>query len=234
LGIIERTVGIGKNFPEVQGGKGSFKLKQQLTEIIRDEKTLREIIGHPSEMNANKDIPILGEHCKDFIARSPYLLLASADANGNLDLSPKGDPPGFVQVLDDQTLAIPDRIGNKRIDTLTNIIENDRVGLFFLIPGKRETLRVNGRAMIVRDLWLREQMAFKNKVPKIAIVVKVEKAFFHCSKSMLRSKIWEPEEWPDASEMASLARILSDHANFVCDIDELEAAIEDSYANYLY
>ena len=206
----------------------------QFTDVITDENRLREIFGYPGEMNVKKVIPILDDHCKAFIARSPYLLFASADGDGNLDVSPKGDPPGFVQVLDDQTLAIPDRIGNKRLDTLTNLIENDRVGLIFLIPGKRETLRVSGRAMIVRDLWVREKMVFKNKAPKVAIVVKVQKAFMHCSKSMLRSKIWEPDHWPDSTEIASLARILIDHANIVCDLDELEEAIEYTYANELY
>jgi PPOX class probable FMN-dependent enzyme len=185
-------------------------------------------------MNVNKEIPKLDEHCKAFIALSPYMLLASTDAQGNLDISPKGDPAGFVQVLDDQTLAIPDRIGNKRLDTLTNIVQNNQVGMIFLIPGKRETLRVGGRAMIVRDSWLREQLAFKNKVPKVAIVVKVEKAFFHCSKSMIRSKIWEPNQWPDSKGMATLAKILVDHAKLSCDIGELEDAIEISYAEHLY
>ncbi len=209
-------------------------MEQTISEIIRDEGTLRDFFGYPGEMNVKKEIPILDEHCKAFIERSPYMLLASSDREGNLDISPKGDPPGFVQVLDDQTLAIPDRIGNKRIDTLTNLIENDQVGMIFLIPGKTDTLRVSGRAMIVRDLWLRERMAFKNKVPKVAIVVKVQKAFMHCSKSMLRSKIWDPEHWPDSTDMASLARILIDHSNIVCDLDELEEAIKDTYANKLY
>ncbi|MFZ0548466.1 MAG: pyridoxamine 5'-phosphate oxidase family protein [Candidatus Promineifilaceae bacterium] len=209
-------------------------MEKEFNEIIADEKTLREIIGYPSDMNANKVIPILDDHCKAFIARSPYLLLASSDGDGNLDISPKGDPPGFVQILDNQTIAIPDRIGNGRIDTLTNIVENDQVALFFLIPGKRETLRVSGSAIIVRDNWLREQMAVKGKLPNLAIVVKVQRAFMHCAKSMIRSKIWQPDLWQDSSDMSSLSRILIDHANLSCSVDELQEFIDESYEKRLY
>jgi PPOX class probable FMN-dependent enzyme len=118
------------------------------------------------------------------------MLIASADSNGNTDVSPKGDPIGFVKILDDKTLAIPDRLGNKRADTIENILTNPNVGLIFLIPGKTETLRVSGKAQVVRDKALLNSMAVKGKSPDFAIIVTVEEAFFHCSKCMIRSKLW--------------------------------------------
>ena len=151
-----------------------------------------------------------------------------------MDVSPKGDPPEFVKALDDKTLAIPDHIGNGRIDTRTNIIANDRVGLLFLIPGFREALRVSGRAMIVRDAWLQEQMTGKNKVPNLAIVVKVERAFLHCAKSVTRSKLWDHEGWQDVSALPKMSRVLIDHANLSCSVDELDELIDDSLKNRLY
>lgn len=206
----------------------------EFKEIISNEAGLREVIGYPSEMNVNKVISVLDEHCRNFIARSPYLLLASNDGNGNFDISPKGDPAGFVQVLDEKRLVIPDRIGNGRIDTLTNIVKNNQVALFFLVPGKRETLRVSGTAMIVRDIWLREQMSMKGKLPNFGIVVTVQRVFMHCAKSIIRSGLWKPEEWPDPGDLASLSRVLNDHANLNCDVDELEEAIITSYQKHLY
>src|SRR5258705_2818538 len=125
-----------------------------------------------------------------------------------MDVSPKGDPPGFVQVLDDETLAIPDRPGNRRADTFSNVLQNPGVGLIFLIPGKLETLRVNGRARIVRDMALRERMAVQGKVPQIALVVTVEEAFIHCGKCMIRSQLWQPESWPDGDALPSQAECL--------------------------
>ena len=213
---------------------GVAEMKRELTDYIKTEEALRDIIGNPTDMNVKKVISILDEHCRMFIAESPYLLLASADAAGNIDISPKGDPPGFVQVLDDHTLVIPDRIGNRRIDTLTNIVQNDQVGMLFMIPGFRESLRVSGRAMIARDQWLRDQMTVKGKVPQLAIVVKVEKAYIHCAKSIIRSKLWEPEQWQDVSELSPMSRVLIDHANLSCSVEELQEAIDDSLSNHLY
>ncbi|MBZ0293252.1 MAG: pyridoxamine 5'-phosphate oxidase family protein [Anaerolineae bacterium] len=209
-------------------------MQTELTDVITSEEQLREIIGHPSERNIQKVIPILDEHCRMFIARSPFMLLASTDVHGRLDVSPKGDPPGFVQVLDDKTLVIPDRPGNRRADSLTNMLHNPQVGLLFMIPGKRETLRVSGNARIARDEWLRERMAVRGKVPELAIVVTVETAFMHCAKCLIRSQLWEPEHWPDFSDLSSLARVLIDHANLTCTVDEFQEIIDDSYQNHLY
>jgi PPOX class probable FMN-dependent enzyme len=209
-------------------------MRAEFSDVITSEEQLREVVGHPAESNVQKVIPVLDEHCRAFIAKSSFLLLATADEVGRVDVSPKGDPPGFVQVLDDKTLAIPDRPGNRRADSLSNILQRPRVGLLFLIPGKRETLRVSGRAQIVRDVWLRDQMAVKGKVPALAIAVRVEEAFIHCAKCVIRSQLWESEQWPDVAGLAPLARVLADHANLTVDVDEYQAAIDEHYRTGLY
>lgn len=118
------------------------------------------------------------------------------DARGQMDISPKGDPPGFVQVLDESTLAIPERPGNRRADTFTNVLENPMVGLIFFVPGKNETLRISGHAKIVRDRELRESMALRDKTPDFALAVEVQEVSFHCSKGIIRSSLWSPQGWP--------------------------------------
>ncbi len=206
----------------------------ELTQVIQDEAQLREVIGHPAERNIRKVIPVLDEHCRAFIERSPFMLLASSAPETSIDISPKGDPAGFVQVLDETTLAIPDRPGNRRVDSLSNILRDPRVGLLFMIPGKRETLRIRGTARIVRDEWLLRRMAARGKTPALAIVVHVEEAFMHCAKCLIRSRLWEREEWPDLEGLAPLARVLVDHASLSCTVEEMQDVIDDSYANKLY
>lgn len=204
------------------------------SEIITAEDQFRDVIGHPHPRVVAKAISTLDEHCRAFIARSPFVLIASADARGNMDVSPKGDPPGFVQVLDDKTLVIPDRLGNRRADTFRNILQNARVGLFFLIPGKQETLRVSGTAMIVRDQWLRERMAIQGKLPDFAIVVTVAEAFVHCQKCIIRSKLWETEHWPALDGLPSLACMMIDHAQLSDSLEEMQAIIDLSIQERLY
>lgn len=209
-------------------------MQAEFTELITSEEQLREVVGHPAPRNIQKVIPIIDEHCRTFIEKSPFMLLATSDLQGNIDVSPKGDPPGFVQVLDEHTLAIPDRPGNRRADSLTNILQNPRIGLLFMIPGYRETLRVRGTARIVKDVWLREKMAVNGKVPALSIVVSVEAAFIHCAKCVIRSHLWESELWPDKDGLSSIARVIIDHANLTIDIDEYQEAIDDNYRNALY
>ena len=204
------------------------------SEIVTNETDLRAILGTPTALSANKAVPALDEHCRAFIASSPFLLIASADAQGNMDVSPKGDPAGFVQVLDDKTLAIPDRPGNRRADTFRNILQNPHIGLLFLLPGKQETLRVNGKAMIVRDLWLRERMTLKGKTPDFAIIVNIDEAFLHCAKCVIRSGLWEQGQWPAAEGVASLARIMIDHGKLADSEEKVQAAIDESYRDRLY
>jgi uncharacterized protein len=204
------------------------------TDIITSEDQLREIIGEPPERVVAKVTSTIDAHVRDFIARSPFVVVASSDANGNVDVSPKGDPAGFVQVLDDHTLAIPDRLGNRRVDTFTNILQNPKVGLYFLIPGKPDTLRISGTATIVRDQALRETMAIKGKAPDLALVVAVEEAFIHCAKCMIRSELWDSRTWPDTTGMASLAQIMIDHGKLSARIGDMEEIVATSYRDRLY
>jgi len=148
--------------------------------------------GNPSYWYQAKILDKIDSQCRRFIAKSPFIVVASAGAAGRVDTSPKGDNPGFVQVLDDRTLALPDRAGNRRFDTFQNLLENPNVGIIFLVPRRRETLRVSGKAVIVRDTALRDSMAVKGRPPAFAMVVSVERAYFHCGSCVARSKLWEP------------------------------------------
>jgi PPOX class probable FMN-dependent enzyme len=206
----------------------------RFADIIRSERELRAVVGEPMPRSVQKEISYLDRNCLAFIAKSPFVLVASGDAQGRLDVSPKGDPAGFVQVLDERTLAIPDRPGNQRADTFTNVLQNPRVGLLFLIPGKQETLRVNGRAVIVRDLALRERMAMRGRVPQLALVVTVEEAFVHCTKCMLRSHLWDKEFWPDLDGLPSQARFLVDHAKLPESVEQVQASLDETRKTRLY
>jgi PPOX class probable FMN-dependent enzyme len=203
-------------------------------EIIRTEEELRAILGHPNQRAVDKTISALDEHCRAFIAASPFLFIASGDARGRFDVSPKGDPPGFVQVLDERTLAIPDRPGNRRADTFVNILQRPQVALLFLIPGKQDTLRVNGSARIVRDRELRESMAVQGKVPDLALVVEVQEAFLHCPKCMVRSHLWEPEHWPGLEGVPTMAQALVAHAKLAQSAEEVQASIDEGVRERLY
>jgi uncharacterized protein len=203
--------------------------------VVCSEAELRAIVGEPTERAVKKQIDRLDEHCRSIIAASPFMLLGTASAGGWCDVSPKGDAPGFVQVLDERTLAIPDRPGNKRLDSLKNIVENPRVGLLFMVPGKGETLRVNGRAAIVRDEPLLARLTFEGKQPLLAIVVEVEEAFAHCSKAFIRSHLWEPETWPDSSALPSISRMVFDHTRPAgMTLEQIEAATAEAYRTKLY
>ena len=175
---------------------------------VPSQGALREIMGTPMELAVRKQLGKLDRHCRDFIARSPFLCIGTADRNGKADVSPRGDPPGFVQVLDDNTIVIPDRPGNNRLDTMSNIMENPNVGLLFFIPGFEDTLRVNGRATIVRDPAALARAAVNGKAPKVAIRVAVDEAFLHCAKAFKRSRLWDPASRVHRTEMPSLAKMI--------------------------
>ncbi|MBI3637286.1 MAG: pyridoxamine 5'-phosphate oxidase family protein [Candidatus Rokubacteria bacterium] len=181
-------------------------------DVVVSKSELRALGGEPMGRAVLKEHAELDQHCRDFIARSPFVLIATAGANGRCDVSPKGDAPGFVHVLDAKHLAIPDRPGNKRFDGMTNLLENPHVGLIFLVPGREDTLRVNGRAWIVRDTELLEGMTVMGKRPQLAIGVEVEEAYMHCAKAFKRSGLWETGRWPDVAALPSPQRILYDHA----------------------
>ena len=177
---------------------------------IIDAAELRALYGQPNVRAANKVLPRLDEHCRAFIGLSPFCVLGTAAADGSADCSPKGDAPGFVQVLDDETLLIPDRLGNNRVDSMSNIVENPNVSLIFLVPGMNETLRVNGKATITTDDSLLEPFSVNGKQPRTGLVVKVDEAFLHCAKALMRSKLWDPERHIDRKSFPSLGRILAD------------------------
>lgn len=201
---------------------------------VTSERELRDLIGEPSELALKKQLSALDAHCRAFIARSPFLLMATANAAGQCDVSPKGDTPGFVLVLDDMHLAIPDRPGNRRLDGMRNLLENPHVGLIFLVPGKEETLRVNGRAWIIHDDDILARAEVAGKRPQLAIGVRVEECFFHCPKAFKRSQLWRPAGWPDPSALASMARMLHDQAKPATPLEELERRLEEGYRNRLY
>jgi uncharacterized protein len=163
----------------------------QLMDTIKTEQELRVIAGKSSWFFQSKILSRLDERCRQFIGKSPFVVVASTGPRGRVDASPKGDLPGFVRVLDDCTLAIPDRDGNRRFTTFQNVLQNPCVGLLFFVPGRRETLRINGKAAIVRDLALRRTMALDGRIPKVATVISIERAYFHCGSCIARSKLWE-------------------------------------------
>ena len=203
--------------------------------VVTTESELRDLLGSPSDRAIKKDVAVLDEHCRAFIARSPFLLLATASARGRCDVSPKGDVPGFVRVLDDRHLVIPDRPGNRRLDGMRNLLQNPHVGTIFLIPGREETLRVNGRAWIVRDDELLESMRAHDKRPLIAVGVEVEECFFHCPKAFRRSELWNPERWLDRAALPSMARVLFEQIRPAGKtVEEYERESEEGLKRTLY
>jgi uncharacterized protein len=208
--------------------------------VLADENAIREVLGQPLELAVKKALPKLDKYCREFIERSPFLTLGTANENGKADVSPRGDQPGFVLILDDQTLFIPERPGNNRVDSLTNIALNPNVGLLFLVPGFDETLRVNGRASVVKDPALLERCAFRGKVPKLGIMVAVEEAYLHCAKAFRRAKLWDPESRQDRREMPSIGRMILEqtasveHPPSVEEVTAVDEYVEDNYRNELY
>jgi PPOX class probable FMN-dependent enzyme len=200
--------------------------------VIQNEAELREILGYAGNAAQNKVIPEIDEICRAFIEKSPFVLLGSTNANGNMDVSPKGDPAGFVQVMDSKTLLIPDRPGNRRGDTLTNILQNPNIGLLFLVPGRGDTLRVNGTAQIVRDDDIRERFIMQGKTPMFVIAVTVKEVFFHCTKCVVRSGLWSSEHEHD--ELVSLGEAIVKHAKLDISVEEADAAVLEEEKTELY
>lgn len=176
--------------------------------LITSEAKLRELIGSPPDIVCTKIAAELNELTRQYIERSPFMCIATSDADGNCDLSPRGDPAGFVRILDERTLLLPERPGNRIADTLTNILINPHVGLLFLVPGATETFRVNGRASLTTDLSLLEPCVVEDKIPKLGIVVHVEQAYTQCSKALLRSHLWDPTRFVDQGDMPSNGQIM--------------------------
>lgn len=179
-------------------------------DVVTSRDELTRIVGEPSVRAVKKDIARLDAHARAFIAASPFVLMATSGATGQCDVSPKGDAAGFVRVLDDRHLVIPDRPGNKRLDGMRNILENPHVGLIFLVPGKEDTLRVNGRAWISRDPDLLASLAAHDKRPVLALGVEVEECYLHCPKAFRRAGLWDPSTWTGASVLPTMACVLYD------------------------
>ena len=197
---------------------------------VADEHALREVIGQPTDLVAAKIADRLNTLTRQFIERSPFVCVATSRPDGGLDVSPRGDPAGFVRILDERTLLIPDRPGNKLADTLTNLVEDPRIGLLFLIPGVGDTFRVNGRARIVDDADLLEASTVEGKAPRLGILVKIDEAFAQCPKALVRSDLWNPEKHIDRSELPKSGEILAATADPDLDVDEYERARTERYA----
>lgn len=190
--------------------------------VVRSVDEIREKIAPPVPMIVNKVHDYIDDLSRAIIEKSPFAVVASSTPDGYPDVSPKGDPAGFVKILDEKYLVIPDRPGNRRVDTFTNLIENPYLAILFLIPGKGETLRVTGQVRIVRDQALRESMAVDGRVPEFATVMHVERVLIHCPKCVVRSKLWDAEAWPDSSDTANIAQAMVAHSKLDTTPEELE------------
>jgi PPOX class probable FMN-dependent enzyme len=202
------------------------------TQITSDAE-LRALLGEPSPRAANKDRDRLHPHDRAWLAASPFCLIATSAADGTCDVSPKGDPPAFTLVLDDTTIVVPERPGNRRGDGYRNVLSNPHVGLIYLVPGRGDTLRINGRARLVSDAPWFDDLVVKGHRPVLAMVVEIEQLFYHCSKSFLRSKLWEPDSW-GAPDLPSRATIARDVERAPGSAEALATYYGPSYAERLY
>lgn len=202
----------------------------QITSIAE----LEDLLGSPMPRAASKERSTLTATDRDWLALSPFVLVATSDADGNCDVSPKGDPPGFTHVLDDRTIVIPERPGNRRADGFHNILANPHVGLIFLVPGRRETLRVNGRARLLTDAPWFSELVVEGHKPVLALVVDIDTIFFHCQKAFMRSQLWKPETWtPEA--LPSHAKLVKSVQDTVETVEQLEEYYEEGrYSRSLY
>jgi uncharacterized protein len=198
--------------------------------LIRDEQELREIIGSPTEQVLAKISDRLNDLTRQFIDRSPFMCIATADPDGGLDVSPRGDPAGFVRILDERTLLIPDRPGNRIADTLVNLLADPRIALLFMIPGIGDSFRVNGRAVITDDAELLAPSALEGKPPKLGLLVTIEEVYTQCSKAFIRSDIWNAEKHIERSELPSSGAILRSLATPEFDADRYDRERAERYA----
>lgn len=200
---------------------------------LTDPVQLREHYGEIHQLALRKVQTRLDRHCRDFIALSPFLVLATADADGRVDASPRGDAPGFVQVLDDVTLLVPDRPGNNRVDSFGNIVSHPGVGLLFMVPGLNETLRVNGAARIITEEALLTPAVAQGKMPRAGLLIDVQEAFFHCGKALIRAHLWDAERHLPRGSFPSIGRIIAEQTG-ACAAEEADRAVEHNYRTGLY
>jgi PPOX class probable FMN-dependent enzyme len=208
---------------------------EAFTDFVTSVEELRQIVGTPGPLALKKELGRLDEHMRKFIAHSPFLVMGTYGADGACDVSPRGDAPGFVQVLDDRTLVIPDRAGNKRVDNMQNILATGRIGLIFFVPSIGETLRVNGRARLVRDPAIMARMTANGKQPLLGIGVAVEQCFLQCAKAVIRSKLWEPHERPELNALPCAAEMLVDQAAMPeFNVESMQKLLDGAYRDNLY
>ena len=205
-------------------------MKRSFQRTVTSAAELEALIGTPSELASKKQLAKLDRHMVSFIGQSPFLLLATVGRDGRCDVSPRGDAPGFVCVLDNETLIIPERSGNRRLDSLHNIVENGSIGLLFLIPGLSESLRVNGRAQVIQDEDVLAPMTVQNKRPVAAIAMEIEECFLQCGKATLRSKLWEARDEAAAPALPAFAEMLMDQAK----LDNTTTASLDEFIQRSY
>ena len=205
----------------------------EATDEITTEAQLRELLGEPTARAANKDRPRLDDIDRAWLAASPFCLVATSAADGSCDVSPKGDPPGSTLVLDDRTIALPERSGNRRADGFRNVLSNPHVGLVFLVPGRSDTFRVQGRARLVRDAALLDRMVVRGSRPLLAMVVDIDTVFYHCAKAFLRSALWDPATW-DPEALPSRAKIAKAQEGRDESLAELERYYGEQYLAGLY
>jgi len=213
-----------------------FQVKPEFA--ITDEAALRSLFEATHDLAIIKSQDRLDPHAQAFIGRSPFICIGTQGRDGKADVSPRGDPVGFVKILDQRTLAIPDRPGNNRLDSLVNIIANPNVGLLFIIPGFDDTLRVNGQASLVTDPDILGTMIVNGRVPKLAIVVRVSEVFIHCAKAFRRSQLWNPDSLQDRREMPSLIKMILDQTTGAPSDDvemrKLDDGLEADYKSSMY
>ena len=205
-------------------------------QTVDELETMRPEIGYPSKLAANKIIYSLDSCSIEFIQKSPFIVIATSDHEGRCDASPRGDDPGFVHIIDEKNLFIPERPGNKRMDSILNILRNPQIGILFMIPGLEETFRVNGKACVSRDeKWLK-QTAVNGKLPMLGIGVQIEECYMHCAKSFKRSGMWDPDRWLPASELPSAAKIIAAHVRDKIEVSEeqVRVSLDESYMHRLY
>lgn len=203
-------------------------------EHINSEDQLRSLYAEPSQLSQQKDVEALDEHCQTMIAHSPFVCIATTAADGSLDISPRGDPPGSVKVLDPSHLLIPDRAGNNRLDTLSNLTTNPDIALFFIVPGVTETLRVSGTAKVIHDDPRLESCAINGKIPPTGILVNVQRACLQCGKALKRSALWDGTYQIDRTELPSFGTMLADQIGNGLSANDLDCSIDDAYKNKLY
>jgi len=208
-------------------------------DLIKDRAELRAVIGEPSARVSAKVIDQIDPVCARFIAASPFLVMGTYGSDGLVDLSPKGDPAGFVTVLDDRTLLVPDRFGNKRLDSFENLMLNPAISLIFLIPGHNDTLRIAGKGRVTKQPDLLARATAMGRAPELAVLVTVQEAYLHCAKSMVRARMWHPDLWPDTSDVPSLAEAMLAHGKLlerklVADRAEMQSIIDEDFETRLY